>query len=227
MRRLLPQCCLLCGAGSGTALLCAACDAALPRLPPQRCRVCAIPVWGAGICGTCLNAPPHYHRVSAVFVYGFPVDGLIHALKYGSNLPVARLFGEGLARFVASEQVDLIVPMPLSVPRLRERGFNQALEIARYLALDAPLALDVAQRPVDTAAQATLPWKERARNVRGAFVCTEDLSGMRVAIVDDVMTTGATLDELAKTLRRAGAVQVQGWVVARALKHTDGFGVKL
>ena len=228
-RQLLPQCCLLCGAGSGTALLCSACDAALPRLPPQRCRICAIPAWGAGICGACLSAPPHYDRVSAVFIYGFPVDGLIHALKYGNNLPVARLFGETLAHFIVSERVDLIIPMPLSVPRLRERGFNQALEIARYLApaLDTPLALDVAQRPVDTAAQASLPWKERARNIRGAFVCTEDLNGMRVAIVDDVMTTGATLNELAKTLRRAGAAEVRGWVVARALKHADGFGVKL
>jgi ComF family protein len=229
VRSLLAQHCLLCSAGSGTSLLCEGCAGALPWLASQRCRVCALPVSGSTVCGACLAAPPRYDRVSAVFAYRFPVDGLIHALKYGDNLVVARLLGESLARTVAAEAVDLIVPMPLSIQRLRERGFNQALEIARHVARTGTgrLCTDLVQRPVDTAAQASLPWKARARNVRGAFVCTEDLRGLRIAIVDDVMTTGATLNELAKTLRRAGAAEIQGWIVARALRQSGGIGVKL
>lgn len=228
VRSLLPQCCLLCGARSGPSLLCVKCDASLPRLPAERCPSCALPVCETAICGACLRAPPGYDRVSAVFAYSYPLDGLIHALKYGRNLTVARLLGEALAETTASERVDMIVPMPLSIQRLRERGFNQALEIARHVAPPGvPVSLDAAQRLVDTAAQASLPWKERARNVRGAFLCTEDLAGASIAVVDDVMTTGATLNELAKTLRRAGAAEVRGWIVARALKHTSGFRVKL
>ena len=228
VRKLLAQHCLLCAAGSGAALLCPECEAALPWLPVQRCRVCAIPVSGGTVCGACLAAPPCYDRVSAVFAYRFPVDALIQALKYGDHLAVARLLGESLAQAVGPEPVDLVIPMPLSAQRLRERGFNQALEIARYLGptVKGRLCYDLVQRPVHTTAQASLPWKARAGNVRGAFVCTEDLSGMRVAIVDDVMTTGATLNELSKILRRAGAVEIRGWIVARALKQTP-IGVSL
>jgi ComF family protein len=223
-QRAWPQRCLLCGAASEPDLLCIACDAELPRLPPALCRVCALPITGAEICGACLNRPPHFDRVSAVFAYRFPSDALVHALKYGGNLAVARILGEALGRTVASERADLIVPMPLSAQRLRARGFNQAHEIARAVgrATGIPVAAGICRRVIDTAAQAALPWKERARNVRGAFVCDADLSGRTVAVIDDVMTTGATLDEFAKNLRRAGALEVHGWVVARALKQDQG-----
>ena len=229
VRGALPQCCLLCGAEDSPAPLCAACDAALPRLPTTRCRTCALPVSRAAVCGACLARPPRFDRVSAVFAYRFPLDALVQALKYGANLAVAGVLGETLARAVAAERVDVIVPMPLSVQRLRARGFNQAHEIARSVAraTGIPVAAEACRRVIDTAAQATLPWKERARNVRGAFVCDADLSGRSVAVVDDVMTTGATLDELAKSLKRAGAVEVRGWVVARALKHDQAFGAIL
>lgn len=229
VRDALPQCCLLCGAETSRALLCAACDAALPRLPAARCRMCALPVTRAELCGACLAHLPRFDRVSAVFAYRFPLDALVQALKYGGNLAVASVLGETLARTVAMERVDLIVPMPLSAHRLRARGFNQAHEIARSVAraTGIPLAADACRRVIDTAAQATLPWKERARNVRGAFVCDADLSGRSVAVVDDVMTTGATLDELARSLKRAGAIEVRGWMVARALKHDQAFGTIL
>jgi ComF family protein len=181
------------------------------------------------VCGACLDRPPRFHAVSAAFVYGFPVDALVHALKYGGNLAVARILGEALGRTVASERVDLIVPMPLSMQRLRVRGFNQAHEIARSVgrATGIPVAFDLCRKVIDTAAQAALPWKERARNVRGAFVCDADLNERSVAVVDDVMTTGATLDELAKNLRRAGAGEVRGWIVARALKQDRGPAPKI
>lgn len=229
VRSALPQRCLLCGAPAVLALLCPACDAALPRLGATRCRVCAAPLADTSVCGACLKAPPRYHYTSAAYTYAFPLDALVQSLKYGGNLAVARLLGQALAHTVIAERVDLIVPMPLSPARLRERGFNQALEIARYVARATaiPLEPEACRRVRDTVAQATLPWKERAGNVRGAFVCDADLTGRTVAIVDDVMTTGATLDELAKNLRRAGAREVRAWVVARALRHNVPFGAKL
>jgi ComF family protein len=131
---------------------------------------------------------------------------------------LARTLGEALAQAVPRD-ADAIVPMPLARGRLAERGFNQALEIARVVAArtSIPLLSLACRKVVDTPPQATLPWKERARNVRRAFVCDADLSGKRIAVVDDVLTTGATLNELARVLRRAGAVSVAGWVVARTL----------
>lgn len=227
VRSALPQCCLLCGARSDPALLCRPCNAALPRLPATLCARCALPLADAKVCGACLREPPRYERTSAVFTYTFPLDALVQALKYGGNLVVARLLGEALAAAVAAERADVIVPMPLSRGRLRERGFNQALEIARYVgrATGIPVAADACRRVVDTAAQASLPWKARARNVRGAFVCDADLRERTVAIVDDVMTTGATLNELARNVRRAGAREISAWVVARALRQERQSGV--
>ncbi|MBI4183044.1 MAG: ComF family protein [Proteobacteria bacterium] len=165
--------------------------------------------------------------MSAVFAYSFPLDALVHALKYGGKLAVAGLLGRALGNAVAKERVDLIVPMPISAQRLRARGFNQAHEIARSVggATGIPVAAGICRKVRDTDPQAALPWKERARNVRGAFVCDADLNGRKVAVIDDVMTTGATLNELAKNLRRAGALEVRGWVVARALKQDQAFGV--
>jgi len=116
--------------------------------------------------------------------------------------------------------VDLIIPMPLAPLRLAERGFNQALEIARIVSRMKGIALapTACRRVRESVPQATLPWQERARNIRGAFVCDMDLRGVRVAVVDDVLTTGATLNELARNLRKAGASEIQGWMVARAVK---------
>jgi ComF family protein len=151
--------------------------------------------------------------------YAFPVDALIHAYKYAGDLSLARLLGEALVRAVPTD-VEAIIAMPLTAARLRERGFNQAHELARHVsaALSLPLLTHGCRKISETAAQATLPFSGRARNVRGAFVCDADLRGMRVAIVDDVMTTGATLNELARNLKHAGAVRVSGWVVARTLR---------
>ena len=114
-------------------------------------------------------------------------------------------------------EVDVIVPMPLSSERLRERGFNQSLELARLLSRDTgiPLSAQGCLRVRHSQAQSDLPLAERIRNVRGAFVCVQDFSGQSVAVVDDVLTTGATLDEVALVLRRAGAVRIEGWVAAR------------
>ena len=217
VRSLVPAACVLCGAESPTQI-CPPCDAELPRLPQRRCAVCALPLASGDLCGACLDRPPRFARVVAPFSYQFPVNALIQAYKYGGRLAHARVFGVALAAVVVPD-VDVIVPMPLAPRRLAERGFNQALEIARFVAMISrvPLLPLACRKVVETPPQAALPWKERAKNVRRAFVCDADVAGRRVAVVDDVLTTGATLDELAHVLRRAGAAEVTGWVVARTL----------
>jgi ComF family protein len=226
-QRVWPESCVLCGVVSANALsrreaiygLCAPCEASLPRLPDLRCEVCALPLTAGARCGACLTQAPAYDAVSVPYVYGFPVDALIQAYKYGGDLALAPVLAAALTP-AEDAGVDALIPMPLSQARLRERGFNQAHELARHLGrrFQLPVLANAARRIADTTPQAALPWKERARNVRGAFVCDADLTGRHVAIVDDVMTTGATLSELARNLKRAGAARVSGWVVARTLR---------
>jgi ComF family protein len=215
----LPWSCLLCGAGTTDARICARCDATLQRLPAAHCARCALPLTSGTVCGACLDDPPEYDSVSAPYAYAFPVDALIHAYKYGGTLSIAPLLAAGLGN-VAAPPVDALIPMPLAAGRLRERGFNQAQELARLAGrrLGVRVFAHACRKVAETAPQAALPWKERARNVRGAFVCDADLTGLSVAVVDDVITTGATLNELARNLKRAGAVQVSGWAVARTLR---------
>jgi ComF family protein len=214
------QTCILCGASAMGHRLCRPCASHLPRLSSSVCKTCAVPVPAGDMCGACLTRAPRIDAVQAAFVYTFPVDALIQAYKYRGDLSLTRSFAEALAQ-VARESVDVIVPMPLADARLRERGFNQANELARHIGRlhGIPVAIDGCRKVRHTTPQAALPWSERSRNVRGAFVCDADVAGKRVAIVDDVMTTGATLNELAKNIKRAGAARVVGWVVARALKH--------
>ena len=196
-------------------MLCAACDADLPRLAAPLCPRCALASPGGALCGRCLAEPPRYDATVAALAYAFPADALIHALKFRGELALAPLLAGMLARKIdAHEEIDLVVPVPLSARRLRERGYNQSAEIARGLGARAPLELFACERSRDTAAQIELPWSERRRNVRGAFRCTRRLSGT-VAVVDDVMTTGATLEEMAGALKAAGAARVVNWVLAR------------
>ncbi|MDP2809831.1 MAG: ComF family protein [Rhodocyclaceae bacterium] len=217
---MLPQDCLLCAAPSGDSLLCPACTASLPRLTAERCPVCALPTPASGTCGGCLKKAPHFDGTEAVFRYEFPVDSLVQSLKYVHRLACADFLGKALAQTSAPRRPDLILPVPLSAARLAQRGFNQALELARPLAraLGAPLEISHIHRRRDTAPQASLPWKERTKNMRHAFECEIDLTGKTVVLVDDVMTTGATLDELARTLKAHGAVRVENRVLARALR---------
>ena len=217
---LFEQDCLLCAAPSGTQMLCPACHASLPHIT-HACPRCAAPS-AEQVCGECLKHPPAFDRTRAALEYAFPTDKLIQALKYGGQLALAKLFGELLAETVADQpRPETILPMPLHPSRLKMRGFNQALEIAKVIAkrFDLPLAPGLAQRVVDTTPQASLPIDARHTNVKGAFVCDKDLRGQHIAVVDDVMTSGATLHELSKILKRAGAAQVDVWVVARAVTH--------
>jgi ComF family protein len=219
LAKLLPQDCFLCGAAAGDALLCGPCATTLPRLPEGRCPVCAESAGGGTVCGACQGHPPAFAATVAAFRYTHPVDKLVQALKYRHRLAIADHFAAAML-VGPTPPGDLLVPVPLSTVRLRERGFNQALEIARRLAHGSGLPLELAgvSRQRDTLPQAMLPWKERRRNIHNAFACTADLAGREVIVVDDVMTSGATLAELAATLKAAGAARVRNWVAARALR---------
>lgn len=145
-------------------------------------------------------------------------------LKYHGELAIAPALGCCLAHAVEpAARPDRLVAMPLHPARVRARGFNQAGEVARTLAQRLGILLDTTscRRVRDTPPQMGLRRDARRRNLRGAFACTGEMRGLRIAIVDDVMTTGASLDELAKTLRQAGAASVEAWVVARTLSAHD------
>jgi len=218
---LLSGSCLLCAADSGGSLLCPDCTADLPQLPAALCPQCGDETALGERCGACLKDPPAFARTLTLFRYEFPVDRLIQALKYGHQLPLAAWFGARLGQLLVAADHDLVVPLPLHPSRLRARGFNQSLEIARPIARALGLALDptLLARTRATPPQADLPLRERAGNVRGAFECAGDLAGKRILLVDDVMTTGSTLREAARILQLHGAGAVTVAVAARALRH--------
>jgi ComF family protein len=213
--------CYVCrGAAGSGGLICPACEADLPGLPLERCPRCALPSPGARLCGRCLADPPEFDATIAAFAYAFPADALVKALKFESQLALAPYLAAHLAGLLAAAgPVDLVIAVPLHAQRLAERGYNQSVEIARALSrsVGKPLATRGCERLRDTPAQAELPLDARKRNMRGAFRCSLALAGRRVALVDDVMTTGATLDALAGAVKRAGAASVDNWVVARTL----------
>ena len=203
--------------------MCTGCRGDLPWHRRACCPQCALPTPAGEVCGRCLKRAPAYDRTVAALRYGFPLDRLIPRLKYRGRLSVVPLLGACLADAVAGGvQPDRLVPMPLHPARIRERGFNHATEIARVVARRLDLPLDTASclRVRDTPPQKGLGHGARRRNLAGAFDCVGDVKGLHVALVDDVMTTGSSLDELARTLKRAGAREVSCWVVARVLPRT-------
>ena len=212
---LLPDACLLCGLQPASDGLCAGCRMQL-RTPGQGCPVCARPATAGRICGDCLRRPPAFDACRAAFEYRFPVPGLVQGFKYGGRFAHVRPMLAAM-RELPPPEADLVLPMPLSPVRLRERGFNQAIELARPLARhwSLPLALEAALRVRDTGHQTGRSRAERFAAMRGAFACDARLAGLRVVVVDDVMTTGASLDALARALKAAGAARVEGRVFAR------------
>jgi ComF family protein len=224
LKQRIPHTCLLCGGNAGSDRLCEGCLDDLPWHRMPHCPQCALPTPNGQLCGACIKRPPAFDRTRAALSYFFPVDQLIQRLKYNGRLAAAPVLGELLARHVESApRPDLLIPMPLHPSRIRERGFNHASEIGRYIArnLDLPLATTHCQRIRDTPPQVALAYEARRRNVRGAFICKGDFAGRRIALIDDVMTTGTSLDELSKTLKQAGASEVEAWVVARTLPHGE------
>lgn len=223
-RLICPPRCLVCRApGAGGRDLCAACADALPW-NLLACDGCALPLPGASAdgsarCGACLRRRSPLAATHAAFVYGFPVDRLLPRLKFHQDLASGRLLAQCMAEaFSVLSRPAVLVPVPLHRSRLRARGYDQALELARPVAraLDIELRLDLVERHRATAPQSSLDAARRRRNLRGAFVVApRPRLPDHVALVDDVMTTGATLHAAARALRRAGVARVDAWVCAR------------
>ncbi|KAF1686902.1 amidophosphoribosyltransferase [Pseudoxanthomonas broegbernensis] len=216
---LLPPRCLLCGESGGPGLdLCGECRRRLPYAGPA-CPSCALPLPAPATCGACLRRPPPLHAARATFVYAAPLDRLLPRYKFHGDLAAGRLLAQSMAAsLVACERPLALVPVPLHPGRLRRRGYDQALELARPLAaaLDLPLRAGALRRVRATAAQSELDARRRRRNLRGAFLAdARQPLPAHVALVDDVMTTGATLHAAAAALRRAGVARVDAWVCAR------------
>lgn len=223
LRALLPPRCLLCGAaGDGGRDLCAGCAADIAINAPC-CPRCALPLEApAPSCGACVKREPPFASAWVPFRYGHPLDLLEARFKFRADLAAGRVLAGLLADRAcvdAPSRPQLIVPVPLHPARLRERGYNQALELARPLAraLALPLRHDVLMRTRATPPQTGLDAKTRRRNLRGAFAVAQGVAlPAHVALLDDVMTTGATVHECARVLRRAGVVRVDVWALARA-----------
>lgn len=220
------RCCLCQGVDGSDLGLCSACLSDLPRLEPA-CPRCAMPLaHAAAMCALCQQHAPAFDSCQALFAYAPPLDQLIWQLKFHQALHLARLFAGLLAERLRNQnRPDVIIPVPLHPRRLRQRGYNQALEIARPLAaaLNCQLDLNSCRRVANNPPQAGLDASQRRANVRDAFLLTGDPSARSVALVDDVMTTGSTVNALARLLRRAGVQEIQVWVCARAVgKGTTG-----
>lgn len=219
---LLPPTCLLCGAaGTDGRDLCAGCAADLPR-NASACPVCALPLAGqTGCCDSCRTHLPLYDRALAPFRYRPPIDFLIRRLKFSGRLSHARLLGDLFATALAERSgpwPDCIIPVPLHPLRLRERGFNQALELARPIARrwQIPLLTEGLRRVRHTTPQTRLDARARQTNPLGAFALSKPLPGARVALLDDVMTTASTVAECARVLRAGGAADIEIWIISRA-----------
>ena len=213
----------------GSIHICTACaDKIVPVVSP-RCTVCGIPFnTGDGIdhvCGACATSPRPFVSARAAVRFGGPAQELIHRLKYGKKVHLSRPLGliavGHLAGFLEETGVEMIVPVPLHVKRLRERGFNQAVLLAGYLARSRriPISRDNLRRIRWTEPQVSLSPEERVKNVRGAFAVKKPglFEGRKLVLVDDVYTTGSTVSECARVLKRAGAGEVYVATVARAV----------
>ncbi|MDX1697481.1 MAG: ComF family protein [Thiohalobacterales bacterium] len=218
-----PTCRLCGGRVTASPMLCTGCEGDLPRLT-RACRQCARPLPAHGAdnrCGHCQQLAPHFDRTTALCHYHPPVDYLLKRLKFAGDLGMAPLLAGLLARQLEQRSdplPELLVPVPLHPARLRQRGYNQAIELARPLGrrLAIPLGRSLCRRTRRTETQSLLGTTARRLNMRNAFAVNGIPAVTRVAIVDDVMTTGSTAGELARTLKYAGVLEVEVWVIARA-----------
>ncbi|NHZ81046.1 ComF family protein [Massilia sp. CCM 8695] len=231
LRALLPCACALCG-GAADAPVCTPCARQLVDAGTARCRRCANPLGPADAalaCGACLAGAPAYDATVAAGGYASPLDQLVLRLKFGGALALAPWCAHTLHAAVLAAPgfalPELLCPVPLGPVRLSERGYNQALEIARPLSALLGIALQarLTLRRLDTPAQSGVTAQERKNNMRHAFLVAPDMlaqvRGRHIGVVDDVMTSGHTLNALAATLKRFGAARVSNLVFARTAPH--------
>jgi ComF family protein len=187
---------------------------------------------GARLCGACLRRLPRFDAAFCAWRYTYPIDYMVRAVKYHDSIALARVLGDRLAASLRRQPVtcwpEVLLPVPLAPRRYRQRGYNQAIELGRWLErrLAIPMRTDVLVRTRETREQAGLKRRERRKNLRGAFAVRE-LRAAHVALIDDVITTGSTVEELAKSLKARGVARVDVWAVARAsrgLSPTLGTG---
>ncbi|MBB6157758.1 ComF family protein [Pseudomonas sp. JAI115] len=208
--------------------ICVACETDLPWLG-DHCQTCALPLPGAGLtCGGCLLEPPAFEQVVVPWRYDFPVDSLITRFKHNAKWPFGHLLADVAGQYLQHRfdeglpRPDVLLPVPLAGKRLRQRGFNQAAMLGRWLSqqLDLPFEEQALRRIHDTSAQQDLDAKARKRNLRHAFAVAPDaeVKGRHFALIDDVLTTGATAQALARLLRDAGAARVDVYCLARTPK---------
>jgi ComF family protein len=225
----LPHYCSLCSASTNSAReLCHACEGELPWLD-KACPQCGIELPDSidgQVCGACLSKTPPFSRCIAPFRYEFPIRELINAIKFNGQLRYSKLLSELLleqllATYQHTSLPECLIPVPLHWRRLQQRGFNQAQQIARPIArgLGIPIKPGLVKRARLTTSQQSLDRKQRLKNLRGAFTAKLPFPYQRVALVDDVFTTGVTLTELSNTLKKAGVKEIHCWCLARTLKH--------
>lgn len=231
MAALLPSFCALCGKNENK-LICLGCHQQFFTPSTARCIQCAIPLASHDRqrhCGECLNSPPYFDHTVTASNYAAPVDQLVLALKFGHRLALAGLLSNMLRDAILQEPQqylpDLLCPVPLGRQRLQERGFNQSLEIAKPLSVHLGVELhpQLVRRNRETAQQSSLHPDDRHKNVHNAFILNDTainlIKGKHIGVVDDVMTTGTTLNEIANLLKRFGAAKVTNYVVARTPLH--------
>ncbi len=226
-----PRRCVLCNEPGVASSVCAGCHADLPWLGAvcPGCGVALPPGGSPGPCGRCGTRLPAAGPVIAPLAYEFPVDRMVTGAKFHRQLYFARALGELLGGFLEREtgrrpSPDVLVPVPLHRGRLANRGYNQALEIARPVArrLRLPLAPRLCERVRPTTEQTGLTGPQRRRNLRGAFRASVACRGARVAVLDDVITTGSTMAAVSRALRDAGAAEVEVWAAARTAGRRAG-----
>jgi ComF family protein len=214
----IPTACALCGGTAGREGLCTDCIELLPPLPAC-CPICGDRSTLAEQCGACLRQPPPFDAVYAPHAYDWPLSAWIQAFKSGRLDLAGPLVARMLTRPPADEASTILVPVPLSNKKLRLRGYNQAAELGRPLAqaLQLEWRPDWVSRTQDGAEQKGRRRSERLKALRGHFRAHPAVAGRTVIVVDDVITTGATLAAVARALKSAGALRVIGWVAARTL----------
>ena len=200
---LFKQNCTLCDAATNSEFsICAACVQDLPLAPHPSCPQCGLSTQG-DICGKCLKQPPHFDATHALFAYGYPVDALLQHYKYNNALSLSQTFAQLLSEKMQDKDIDVIIAMPLHPSRIKERGFNQSLELAKIIAKQHNIRFDSnsCHRIKNTPPQASLPLKSRLKNMQGAFACNQSFSGKHIALIDDVMTTGSRRKQSKKQVR--------------------------